>query len=149
MSITFSVQQAVYMKIVQTGEADKWWSVAELNVFNYGTGKQKPLEPNNWTATASSTAGGESTQAMLDGNMDTRWSTGSEQKKGDFVVLDLGTEQSFDQIVMDSGRSHDDFAKGYEVYVSNDGENWGSPVASGEEKARLSRRHSWRKRHAL
>jgi endo-1,3(4)-beta-glucanase len=134
MSITFPVQRARYMKIVQTDEADKWWSVAELNVFNYGIGKQKPLEPNGWTATASSTAGGENAQAMLDGNQDTRWSTGSEQKNGDFIVLDLGAELSFDQVVMDSGRSHDDFAKGYEVYVSSDGESWSSPVATGEGK---------------
>lgn len=134
MSITFPVQRARYMKIVQTGEADKWWSVAELNIFNYGIGKQKPLEPNGWTAIASSTAGGENAQAMLDGNMDSRWSTGSEQKNGDFIVLDLGAELSFDQVVMDSGRSHDDFAKDYEVYVSSDGESWSSPVATGEGK---------------
>lgn len=132
--MTFPIQHARYMKIVQTGEADKWWSIAELNVYHYGIGKQKPLEPNGWIATASSTAGGESTQAMIDGNPDTRWSTGSEQKNGDYIVLDLGGKQSFNQVVMESGRNHNDYAKGYEVYVSNDGENWGSPVASGEGK---------------
>ncbi|RED56622.1 discoidin domain-containing protein [Cohnella lupini] len=132
MVITFPVQHARYIRIVQTGEADKWWSIAELNVINYGIGKQKPLETAGWTVTASSTADGESAQAMLDGNRETRWSTGSEQKNGDYIVLDLGAEQTFDQVVMDSGRSQNDYAKGYQLFVSNDGTNWGNPVASGE-----------------
>jgi endo-1,3(4)-beta-glucanase len=132
--MTFPIQHARYMKVVQMGEAENWWSISELNVYYYGIGKQKPLEPNGWIATASSTAGGESPQAMMDGNLDTRWSTGSEQKVGDYIILNLGEGQSFNQVVMESGRNHYDYARGYEVYVSNDGENWGSPVASGEGK---------------
>ncbi|MCM3629784.1 discoidin domain-containing protein [Paenibacillus glycanilyticus] len=129
--ISLPVQHARYIRIVQIGDADKWWSIAELNAFNYGIGKQKPLEPGNWTVTASSTAGGESAQAMLDGNPDTRWSTGSEQKNGDYIKLDLGADQTFNQVVLDSGRSYEDYMKGYEVYASDDGESWGQPVASG------------------
>ncbi|MNG08062.1 F5/8 type C domain protein [compost metagenome] len=33
---------------------------------------------------------------------------------------------------MDSTGSDNDYARGYEVYVSADGANWGSAVASGE-----------------
>ncbi|UJF32496.1 discoidin domain-containing protein [Paenibacillus hexagrammi] len=35
------------------------------------------------------------------------------------------------RIVMDSTGSGSDYARGYEVYVSADGTNWGSAVASG------------------
>ncbi|ANS76332.1 coagulation factor 5/8 type domain protein [Paenibacillus yonginensis] len=137
MTITFPIQNARYIRMVQTGEADKWWSIAELNVGNDGIGKQQPVISDGWTVTASSTAGGEDPQAMLDGIRDTRWSTGNPQTNGDFVVLDLGQEQTFDKVVMDSGNNADDYARGYEVYVSNDGESWGNPVASGEGKSSL------------
>jgi hypothetical protein len=43
----------------------------------------------------------------------------------------MGTSQPFTQIVMDSNTSTNDYARGYQVYVSNDGSSWGSPIASG------------------
>ncbi|WP_261807640.1 discoidin domain-containing protein [Paenibacillus sp. N3.4] len=90
----------------------------------------KTLDRTGWTATSSPTSG-DSPANLLDGNMATRWSTGVPMKPGQFFIIDMKTVQSFNQILMDSTGSNQDYARGYEVYVSNDGTNWGSAVASG------------------
>lgn len=132
LSITFPTQTARYLKLVQTGEANRWWSIAELYVNDYGIGKQKELAPGGWAVTVSS---GDGAEAMLDGAEGSRWTSGREQTGGEWFQLDLGTPQPVDQIVMDSTHSREDYAHDYEVYTSLDGVTWGSPVASGAGKS--------------
>lgn len=50
---------------------------------------------------------------------------------GDWFQLDLGSTQTFDQVVLDTGASSGDFARQYEVYTSDDGTDWGEPIATG------------------
>jgi beta-glucosidase len=45
--------------------------------------------------------------------------------------VDMAATQTFNEITMDSAGSTNDYARGYEVFVSNDGVNFGSAVASG------------------
>ena len=45
--------------------------------------------------------------------------------------MDLGSAQTFHQIEMDSSVSAGDYAHGYQVYVSNDGTNWGASISVG------------------
>ena len=49
-----------------------------------------------------------------------------------WTMVSGGSEFAADvfQIEMDSGASAGDYAHGYQVYVSNDGTNWGSPLVS-------------------
>ncbi|MFB5760943.1 discoidin domain-containing protein [Paenibacillus medicaginis] len=135
LTITFPIQNARYLKIVQTGQSSKWWSIAEFSIFHYGTGKQTELSRSGWSMTASSTAADSSKTGMLDGDTATRWSTGKPQEEGQWIELDLGTVQSFNQIVMDSRGSAEDYARGYQLLVSRDGETWGSPVVEGKGAA--------------
>ena len=68
---------------------------------------------------------------MLDGNTATRWSSGTPMTNGQIVTVDMGAAQSISQITMDSAGSASDYARGYQVNLSTDGTNWGSPVATG------------------
>ncbi|WP_081680868.1 glycoside hydrolase family 3 C-terminal domain-containing protein [Cellulomonas sp. URHD0024] len=43
VSTTFPTQNARYIRVVQTGAASSWWSIAELNV--YGAGGTTPVTP--------------------------------------------------------------------------------------------------------
>jgi phage-related protein len=72
---------------------------------------------------------------MLDGNLSSRWSTGTAMAPGQSIIVDMKAVQSLNQIVMDSASSNSDYARGYEVYVSNDGTNWGNAIASGTGSA--------------
>ncbi|TJY38259.1 fibronectin type III domain-containing protein [Cohnella pontilimi] len=128
VTVSFAAQTARYIKVVQTGSATNWWSIREFNVYTSG-GTGAVLDRTGWTA---STSPVNSTPAnMLDGITSTRWTTGTAMVSGQYVVVDMKASKTFNKIVMDSTGSNNDYARGYEVYVSGDGTNWGSAVASG------------------
>ncbi|WHY17218.1 discoidin domain-containing protein [Paenibacillus sp. G2S3] len=95
-----------------------------------GGGTGGALDRSGWTASSSPTSG-DVPANLLDGSMTTRWSTGAAMVPGQSFTVDMQAVKSISQIVMDSTGSDLDYARGYEVYVSNDGTNWGNAVASG------------------
>lgn len=95
-----------------------------------GGGTGIALARTGWTATSSPTSGDVAAN-LLDGSMDTRWSTGAVMVPGQSITVDMKAVKSLNKIIMDSTGSNDDYARGYEVYVSNDGTNWGNIVSSG------------------
>jgi RHS repeat-associated protein len=125
-TITFPLQVARYIKIVETGTASNWWSIAELNV--YGTAPALLLR-GGWTATASPNS--SNAQLGIDGKVETEWSTGTGQVNGQWLKVDMKAAQTFNEITLDVTCNPADYARGYQVFVSNDGSSWGSAVASG------------------
>ncbi|MCD1261171.1 discoidin domain-containing protein [Paenibacillus athensensis] len=95
-----------------------------------GGGTYTALSRTGWTATSNPTSG-DAPANLLDNNMSTRWSTGATMTNGQYFVVDMKSAQSFNRVVMDSTNAANDYARGYQVFVSNDGTNWGSAVASG------------------
>ena len=71
---------------------------------------------------------------MLDGDLASRWSSGTPMTNGNTVTVDLGTARSFSRLVMDSGGSTQDYARGYLVAVSGDAATWRT-VATGTGSA--------------
>jgi len=47
------------------------------------------------------------------------------------VIEEKGISPSLAKKLLDAGSSTGDYPRGYKVEVSNDGSNWGSPVATG------------------
>ncbi|MEK8129428.1 discoidin domain-containing protein [Paenibacillus filicis] len=90
-------------------------------------GEQVALPRSGWTLTTSPASGGSAN--MLDGNLSTRWTSGKPMAPGQYIVADMKQQQRFNRIVLESGVS--DYARGYDLYVSNDGVNWGAPIATG------------------
>ncbi|QYR22245.1 discoidin domain-containing protein [Paenibacillus sp. sptzw28] len=98
------------------------------------------LNRSRWTVTSSSNSVGDGTgnaagdlaKNAIDGDINTRWTNGHGQKNGDWFQIDLGSPASFNQIVLDNSvNSSFDYINKYQVYVSNDGVNWGSAIANG------------------
>jgi hypothetical protein len=83
-----------------------------------------------WIA-SSSTSGSDAPANALDGNLTTRWSTGGSQVNGQWFRVDMGEACTFNKIVMNYVNSANDYPRGYQVSVSNDGISWSSPVAAG------------------
>jgi len=68
----------------------------------------------------------------VDGDMDTLTIGVNNQQAGDYFLVDMGTSYTYDTITLqnqqwDLGAS----PRSFDVYVSNDGSNWGNPVTSG------------------
>ncbi|MFW6162968.1 MAG: HEAT repeat domain-containing protein [Planctomycetota bacterium] len=80
--------------------------------------------------TASVNAGKASN--AIDGKPDTRWDTGRAMSGGEWFLYELPVEHKIEGLTLDTRGSRGDYPRGYEVYVSRDGKNWGKPVAQGK-----------------
>lgn len=73
----------------------------------------------------------------IDSDNNSRWHTGEDQKPGQWFAVDMGDAYTLSSITLDSGKTPQDYPRGYQVYVSNDNQNWGSPVAEGKGTDRV------------
>jgi subtilisin family serine protease len=131
LKISFPEQAARYVRITQTGSASNWWSIVELGVYGPPPPPPAPaaLARTGWSAKASQNT--SSASAALDGSSTSRWTTGIPQASGQYFQLDLGAKRSFSQLVLENAQSANDYPRAYQVFVSADGEKWGSAIATG------------------
>ncbi len=88
-----------------------------------------PEELQSWTFSSSSTTDARN---AVDGKLDTRWDTRGNQTPGQWFQIDMGDRYELTGLTLDSAGSDNDYPRGYEVRVSDDGESWSEPVASGK-----------------
>lgn len=125
--VNFPATQARYVKIIQEGTSSQyWWSIDELYINQRVT---KQLDSSNWSLSASSNS--NKLVNALDGDVSTRWDTGVQQADGQYLLVDLGSEQTFDRIVLDSEASKNDYPRNYAISVSDDNSNWQTVVYNG------------------
>jgi beta-glucosidase len=103
----------------------------QVTIGSGGTPTENPLPRTGWTATASPSSTTDVPARMLDGDLTTRWTTGASQTPGQTVTVDMGAPRTFDQLTMDSAASTGDYARGYQILTSNDGNTWSAPIATG------------------
>ena len=125
ITINFAAVTAKLIKINQTATNSTPWSIQEMNISGQG------FLRGGWVVTGTPTGGTDVAANAIDGTASTRWRTGVAQANGQSFQVDLGTAQTFNQLTLDAGSSVDEFPRGYAVSVSNDGVNWGTPVATG------------------
>jgi len=85
------------------------------------------------TANLSASTQPEICRNAVDGDPRSRWSTGKHQKPGMWFQFDFGRPVPLSGIVLDTSRTPTDFPRGLEVYVFDDPERPGEPVASVAE----------------
>ena len=73
----------------------------------------------------------------IDGNIGSRWDTGGAMRPGDWFELDLGVERTITGLILDTRNSGNDFPRGYDVYASFAGGDWGSPILSADKAESL------------
>ncbi|OUM43330.1 discoidin domain-containing protein [Arthrobacter sedimenti] len=94
-------------------------------------------ERATWNGSASAAPlTGQAAGAALDGRLATRWSTGQAQRPGQTYQIDLGSTQpvknlSLFTVPVDDPGGVADHPRWYEVYTSNDAQNWSPPLAWG------------------
>jgi hypothetical protein len=123
-----------YVRVLGTARTTQYgYSLYDFNVYGTGTtAGVTPLDRSAWTASASSTEGGGSAANAIDGRTASRWSSGTAQAAGQWFQIDLGSAQAFDRITFDAGNSVNDYARGYQVLVSDNGIDWSrQPAIAG------------------
>jgi len=75
--------------------------------------------------TATSAPAGQGDPALAaDADGTTRWTTGAAQTPGQYLQLDLGRSTAFRTLALDSGDNLGDFARGWQLSLSDDGTHW-------------------------
>ena len=105
------------------------------------TPDRTPLDRAAWTTTASTQEWGAN--QMLDNDEATAWRNFSAQTPTQSVTIDTGLVQPLSQLTLDqgtleNGSSANDWPRGYSVFASIDGSNWGDPIATGRGTARFT-----------
>ncbi len=88
-------------------------------------------------ATATATLATADAGLAVDGDASTRWSSGAAQAPGQSLTVDLGRPTLFRQVAVDSGDNLGDFAQGYLLETSRDGQRW-TTAAEGQATGQLT-----------
>ncbi|MGY8768681.1 MAG: DUF7133 domain-containing protein [Pirellulales bacterium] len=102
------------------------WTLNELKPFDPPSLESR----RNWKLTASH--GADKVSASVDGEIKSRWDTGTTQKPGMWFAIEMPEPTRVLSLTLDTRGSNDDYPRGYLVHISNDGKNWGDPVAQGQ-----------------
>ncbi len=96
--------------------------------------------PPKWTASDNQA----DTDNLLDDSFDNRWTSRRSMAPGMWLQMEFSEPIMIESITLDAKQSKNDYPRGYELYLSNDGEAWGRQRhrARGAQKLtlRLSRK---------
>ena len=92
-----------------------------------------PISNKGWTASASSffEAWDMKAKNAIDGDPKTIWAANEAPQPGQWFIVNMGKNEVFDSIVLDSREWGIGYTRGYEIFVSDDGLHWDRKVASG------------------
>jgi hypothetical protein len=83
------------------------------------------LDRSGWVASTNApSSSADSPSNAIDGNLATRFSTDETQRPGLYFEVNMGSQQTFDEVDMQVPNSPTDFATSYDVMVSSNGTEW-------------------------
>lgn len=101
------------------------------------SGSWEMLSKADWTFSSNFNNSPEQHQKMIDLDPATRWTSDVSMSSSEamWIVVDLGYEQAVNSVILDTTGSAGDFPRTYELYVSNQANDFGAAVASGKGSA--------------
>ncbi|WP_410513699.1 discoidin domain-containing protein [Paenibacillus sp. BR2-3] len=96
-----------------------------------------PLDRTAWKVSSNVNTKASDPKSAIDGDRRTRWDTGKHQASGEAYQVDLGSPHTIELINLDSTLSAFDYPRGYELYVSDDSDNW-RLIASGRGRKEIT-----------
>ncbi|MCB1066128.1 MAG: discoidin domain-containing protein, partial [Verrucomicrobiae bacterium] len=110
----------------ETGARTKPWTMEEL----LASVPQTLANREQWKLTASD--GAKDLKFAVDGDSSTRYTTGKSMAPGMWVQIELPEKTKLAGVILDAATSRNDFPRGFEVTLSEDGKKWNKPVAKGK-----------------
>lgn len=96
-----------------------------------------PLDRTGWKVSDNLNMSEKKLSYMIDGDLSTRWDSGKNMTSGEMVQIDMGSSHSLEAIEMDTSKSPYDYPRIYNIYVSEDGQNW-QQITSGRGRKDVS-----------
>jgi len=122
---SFVTPEQVKALRLATKDRTQPWTATELR-----SALPQPLaNSKDWKLTASDKPDG--CESAIDGQPDTRYTSGRGQKPGMWFQIELPQEAEIVGLELDAQKSPNDYPRGYEVAVSLDGAQWSKPLAKG------------------
>ena len=110
-----------------SGTASFSWTVNAASSGG-GGGTSGQLSETGWVASSNTnSSAGDAPQNAIGGTAGTRFSSDADEAPGMYWQVNMGSKQTFNEVVLASGGNTGDYADGYDVEVSNDGTNF-TPV---------------------
>ena len=72
---------------------------------------------------------------LRDGDQNTRWTTGEQQREGQWIEVDLARFYTFDAVTLTNRNSPNDFPRRYALFVSSNGIDWGEPLVDSANES--------------
>jgi glucosylceramidase len=105
-------------------------SVAPLGAACGAAVSGTALSRSGWSASTNTAASGSDVAAnAIDGNLSTRFSSDAPQADGMYWEANMGSRQTFDELRMQVPNSSGDYARSFDLEVSDNGSSW-TTVAS-------------------
>ena len=112
------------------------WDLESVYINNPDPRPDNSLDRSKWILSASHN--NDQVGRMIDKSVSTRWSSGTPQSPAQYIIIDLTERLNFNRIELDSSGSVNDYPRGYSIFVSFDGINWGSPITTGMGEGRIT-----------
>ncbi|KAH7224245.1 hypothetical protein B0J15DRAFT_579554 [Fusarium solani] len=94
-----------------------------------------PIDRKGWTVTCSNQQSGNDCAKAIDGNTATFWQTNANTKAPVTITVDMKTARNVNGLsqlpLQDNSNNIGNWIERHSVFLSTDGKNWGSPVATG------------------
>ncbi|MDR0431073.1 MAG: discoidin domain-containing protein [Tannerellaceae bacterium] len=90
---------------------------------------ENKIDRTGWIASASKN--NSNAKNALDEQSSSRWDTGADKVLGDWFSVNMIKPQTFNKVLLDQGSSSGDYPRGYELYLSDNGTDWGEAVVAG------------------
>jgi endo-1,3(4)-beta-glucanase len=142
-TINFPAQivSGIRIREAQTRASFLPWTLCGLKVQltenGNGSSSAGVLSTKGWSLSSSNNK--SDLGFAIDGDPKTRWTTYQKQQPGQYVTIDMRGLKTFGEINLDNVASPYDYARGYKLFVSNDGVNFGRPIAESDVHTRPGR----------
>jgi beta-glucanase (GH16 family) len=118
------------------GPADKYNMKTDyVRVWTRPLGTE--LSRSGWVASASASGPWNPPSNAIDGDIASKWGSGTSQFNGQWFQVDLGAARTFDTLVVKSHQNTGDAPAGVQVFVSDNATSWGSAIASKTDDATI------------
>jgi mono/diheme cytochrome c family protein len=108
------------------------WTIEELRAFS----PQSLTNRKEWKITSSHNP--KDLDKLTDGDLATRWDSHTSQVPGMWVQIELPAVTEIAGLSLDTGKSRNDWPRGWKIELSQNGTEWDKPILEGKSETSVT-----------